>query len=487
MKNGKQPAYESVIFYALTCLFAIGTLFPRSDITNSCSSDGYILPSEDVHNSAYRSVLQIIDNTIYHWLEYENPDSGSFFIYKIYPEKAPLNANDASLHLARSRQWEKYFSQITYNTSEDVDNSDGETVDPDTTAVSIELPSTAFIFSNESNTPRERMIDNRIILSGEKATTYPYNVAGFLSINFPLTDDYDMRATAFVVGPHTIITNAHCLYANDNGGLFDSAKFYRARYEQNSEIVDPYQTILPVTHEIDKRFMYYEDLYYETEDNTYRIEAVRHDLAALFTEHPINDISTFVPLEFNLTSNPSNISLPGYPGVVRDTETKGMWLSEGDIVSSDDNILKYEAYTSGGNSGSPILYHNQEADTYRIIAIHSFTPEDLSYSGGPYFNDSNIEMVKGWLLYTPEESEHKNDTDTEPDETAETDPPMLGDVNGDGKINVTDVVLTMRHALELSLLSGDAMMRADVNGDGVINVLDVTLIMRFSLGLIDTF
>ena len=63
----------------------------------------------------------------------------------------------------------------------------------------------------------------------------------------------------------------------------------------------------------------------------------------------------------------------------------------------------------------------------------------------------------------------------------------LGDISGDGKVNVNDVVLTMRHVLGQAPLNSDEKLLADVNGDGVIDVRDVTLIMRYALGIIDKF
>jgi len=64
-----------------------------------------------------------------------------------------------------------------------------------------------------------------------------------------------------------------------------------------------------------------------------------------------------------------------------------------------------------------------------------------------------------------------------------------GDINGDGKINVLDVVLVLQHVLEIDdpPLTEAQKKAADVNHDGLINVLDVTLIMQKALGLIDDF
>ncbi len=64
---------------------------------------------------------------------------------------------------------------------------------------------------------------------------------------------------------------------------------------------------------------------------------------------------------------------------------------------------------------------------------------------------------------------------------------MMGDVNGDGVIDVRDSVMVMRHALGLQSLSTSQRLLADVNGDGLINVADVNLITQRTLGLISHF
>ena len=65
----------------------------------------------------------------------------------------------------------------------------------------------------------------------------------------------------------------------------------------------------------------------------------------------------------------------------------------------------------------------------------------------------------------------------------------LGNVSQDpgGRIDVQDVVLVMRHVLEIELLDEDQLKLADVNCDKVVNVQDALMIMQYALGLIDEF
>lgn len=63
----------------------------------------------------------------------------------------------------------------------------------------------------------------------------------------------------------------------------------------------------------------------------------------------------------------------------------------------------------------------------------------------------------------------------------------LGDVNNDQAVNVQDVVMVIKHVLELESLTVQQKFIADVNTDGLININDVTLIMQKSLGIIDQF
>ena len=58
-----------------------------------------------------------------------------------------------------------------------------------------------------------------------------------------------------------------------------------------------------------------------------------------------------------------------------------------------------------------------------------------------------------------------------------TNPDLSGDLNGDGLLNVLDVVVMVN-----SVLSGDCPDSADMNADGSCNVLDVVILVNLILG-----
>ncbi len=55
---------------------------------------------------------------------------------------------------------------------------------------------------------------------------------------------------------------------------------------------------------------------------------------------------------------------------------------------------------------------------------------------------------------------------------------LLGDVNGDGQINVQDYAKTLKHIKRTDMLSDYAEICADINGNGIINVQDYARILK---------
>jgi hypothetical protein len=63
----------------------------------------------------------------------------------------------------------------------------------------------------------------------------------------------------------------------------------------------------------------------------------------------------------------------------------------------------------------------------------------------------------------------------------------LGDVNGDGKINVTDAMVALRYAVKKITANDLNVEAADVNSDGKVNVTDAMQILRFAVKKITEF
>ncbi len=503
-----------------------------------------------------RTVMQVIGSRFYKWQEYKNPATGGVSIYLLEPENAALCRDKAYELLSLSGQWaDNSYSYQSTLTQPQADSTPGGT------ETDLKAPGEDLELFRENINFTGRMTDDRTAVNIRDTESYPYNTIGFLTTSFPY--EY-MRGTAFLVGPHMALTNAHNIYSPQFGGWYRTMNFTPAQYEDgNMDIITPYFILNPDRTVVNSTFKDYED-------RGKRDEAINHDYGAIFFETAIDGIDTFMPLEFNYI--PEYISLLGYPGNVRGNLTLGMWLSEGPLVDRDEHCLYYEAYTSGGNSGSPVFVYNETADTYRVVAIHSFASINY-FSGGPHLNDKNRSLIEEWMRWVPETETESPPAEEEPvqDEQEEmipglslnkvelslvkndsktllvsvnsediasddlvwiSDNPQIatveengivtavregkttikvmtpdgrieagcevtvikttsgrlpGDINGDNRVDVQDVVMVTRHVLNYNQLDKNLQQLADVNDDGIVDVRDVTMIMQFALGLIDTF
>ncbi|MDO4419442.1 MAG: dockerin type I repeat-containing protein [Ruminococcus sp.] len=82
------------------------------------------------------------------------------------------------------------------------------------------------------------------------------------------------------------------------------------------------------------------------------------------------------------------------------------------------------------------------------------------------------------------EDEEKPTKPSTNDEPKPTDPVedrgVLGDVNGDDKVNIKDATLIQKSAAKITVLTDVENLRADVNGDTKVNVKDATAIQKYA-------
>ena len=144
--------------------------------------------------------------------------------------------------------------------------------------------------------------------------------------------------------------------------------------------------------------------------------------------------------------------------------------SKTETSKSDDSKVSSKAETSSEPANSE---NDSKADTSKpesqsetSIPENSSKPEDSSKPDSKPSDDS-----------IPDGGNDDQPTDGE-DETI-----MLGDVNGDGEINVTDIAKVAAHIKGIKALDEKGFKAADVNGDGDVNVTDIAKIAAHIKGI----
>ncbi len=86
---------------------------------------------------------------------------------------------------------------------------------------------------------------------------------------------------------------------------------------------------------------------------------------------------------------------------------------------------------------------------------------------------------------TPETStSESSSSSTSNTGSADTTSNSVGDINGDGEIQATDLLLLKKYLLQMSTLDSDALASADINGDGEIQANDLLLLKKLILQMI---
>ena len=192
-------------------------------------------------------------------------------------------------------------------------------------------------------------------------------------------------------------------------------------------------------------------------------------------------------------------TLAGYKFLCVDgyNETEGFINSEKAIAygSHDDNYLEL------GYKFAPCEATSDIATTPTETTEPSTGSEDKPTDSTDATEPSTGEVTKPSDITEPSTGEDTKPSDiTEPSTGEDTKPSditepstgevtkpsgtvvntgLLGDVNGDGKVNIKDATLIQKSAAKIIELTENEKIRADVNADAKVNVKDATAIQKF--------
>lgn len=169
---------------------------------------------------------------------------------------------------------------------------------------------------------------------------------------------------------------------------------------------------------------------------------------------------------------------------------QGSILFKGDFkVTADSGVFSISTYMKILAEASPdlpiIIDKNEIVDDSYSVSIEEAITDDVPYIEESEVNNPTVPDIKPTETEPVPTETEPAPTETEPTETepTETQPAttdfILGDVDGDGKINVFDATAIQRFSAEIITLTDLQQAAADVNGDGKINIFDATMIQRF--------
>lgn len=161
-------------------------------------------------------------------------------------------------------------------------------------------------------------------------------------------------------------------------------------------------------------------------------------------------------------------------------------LSKAYVLKENIDII----YTSGDVPVSPEDITNVESNMYQINAsdktvtdiyektsINAFTSNFTNGTVKVYKNGS--EVKEGYIATGMSVKFYEADGNYSTTYTVI----VVGDVNGDGKINVTDIVKISRHIAIIETLSGSYAQAADVNSNGKVTSTDIVQLARHIAGI----
>lgn len=205
--------------------------------------------------------------------------------------------------------------------------------------------------------------------------TAPWNAIGQLVVKFP-SGNYGYGTGTLLGGRH-VLTAAHVLYLEDEGGRAVSARFYPGK----NGVLDPFGGYDMTSFNIDDEYPQKS----EFADYDYALITLSEEVFPGFANFRLRNVGDD-GLE-NL-----DVEISGYP---MDKPLGTLWTASGKLTAVTARTLRYRISTTAGQSGSAVAFFGGES--WDIVGIHSGESGDAN--AACRVTDRVVHAIREWMSY----------------------------------------------------------------------------------------
>lgn len=211
------------------------------------------------------------------------------------------------------------------------------------------------------------------------------------------------------------------------------------------------------------------------------------------TTKDVNATGNNVAVPVSCSTNEGFVSLDL---VVEFDKTKLSYQSVS-VENAIKNYVSVESYSteSGGNKVIVKIKASQEVKNIGNLFNVNFTPVKTNYTTGNNSTNGNsagtttiTDTVKLSVTNVKDQNESAFvTTGASSKVTVKLETPMLGDINGNKKIDLVDALYVVQYHNKVRYFTNDQKTAADVNRNGTVDLVDALLIMQYYNGAIKNF
>jgi V8-like Glu-specific endopeptidase len=215
--------------------------------------------------------------------------------------------------------------------------------------------------------------DDRDLVTNVKK--FPFSAICFLKC-VPRHRRHFYKGTGWLVGPRLLFTAGHNLHSLEDGGYMQSVHVYPARdgSQFDTEIVAQARDLRTTT------------VWERSNPN-----GSPFDIGAIVLPQAVN-VRTFGFFGYEVLSasklRGQRVMIAGYPG----EKPNNMWFHERTVIGAKGNQLIYDADTSKGQSGAPVLYKFN--DEWISIGVHNYG--DATGNIATWVTDHVLRLFEEW-------------------------------------------------------------------------------------------